>query len=380
MRNKFCFKIVQREFRVNRKKIGFYWLILCLLLTVTITILEAERVVPDMIAQPVSSMQADRIIFEIREPSELKDLLENITYTVYDCSLFSDKLSQENLSLHKHDDAPDFDGTFLFNISQYKSFVVQEIRSHLSEGEITDAESESVFLSEKFSNVYDLHCGDTMMFRVSDTVISKLQVGGVYSDFKDCRAFYISEDVYSSYHAHIQNSTLQVTIAPAQFRDIFPIMSALNKKNINYLYSNQAVGALSVLYILFTSLMIVLLIALFSILSNLLQLYYNERKRFFAINSAIGMNGQAYVKVLGLIAETIVISAFVFAYTMSNFFINWLNIYTGELFGFPAGDHLISIYTVLIAFGTVQADVVFVLIRFFKKNDTTNIISLIREN
>ena len=79
MRNKFCFKIVQREFRVNRKKIGFYWLILCLLLTVTITILEAERVVPDMIAQPVSSMQADRIIFEIREPSELKDLLENIS-------------------------------------------------------------------------------------------------------------------------------------------------------------------------------------------------------------------------------------------------------------------------------------------------------------
>lgn len=380
MRNKFCLRIVYRELAVNRKRFCFYWMILFLLLTVTITILEAERVIPDMISRPVSSMQADRIIFEINAPSELETILGNVSYTVYDCSLHSGKLSGDNLSLHKQGDSSDFDRAFLLNRSQPDSQMLCKITEHLLEGVIAETESDSIFLSEQFGNTYNLRCGDIVIFRISDTVISKLRVAGIYSDFTDCRAFYLSEDVYGSYREQIKNSTLQVTVAPVEFRDIFRILSALNEKKINCLYSTQTVNALSMLYFLFTAMVIVLLIALFSILSNLLQFYYMRRKRFFAINIAIGMNSRASMKVLGFTAEAIVLLAFLPAGIMADFFINWMNHFTGELFGFPVEGHFISIYTLLIAFVTVQADVVFVLIKFFRKIDTFNIISAIREN
>ena len=380
MKSSFCLKVAFRELKNNKKIFCIYWVILFLLLTVTIVILEAERVIPDMIAKPVRSMEADRIIFEINAPSDLKEIFGETPFTVYECSLSSYQLTQEDLSLSRQSDGSDFYGEFLLDKSQPDRCSFREVKEHMTEETIIEDGRDNIFLSERFCRAYDLKCGDTLAFRISDKEISQVYIAGIYSEFTNCRSFYLSENVYDSYHAQIKNAKLQVVIAPVEFRDIFNMLSALNKNKISYFYSDRAVNALSVLYILFTALVIVLLITLFSILNNLLQTYYQKRKRFYAVNFALGLNNKAFMKVFGSIAETVVLLAFIPANGTAYILINLMDRFMGELFDISAGGIFISIFTLLTAFVTVQADVLFVLIKFFKKNNTLDIVSVIREN
>lgn len=368
--------------RINQKMFLFYWTILFLLLTVTITVLELKRKIPDMIAQPVSAMQADRIILSVADAEKLKEVLRDYSYHICDCTPQS-VFTEENLSVFQESsEKMSFEGAILLNHSHPDSYQLSDLNKNMVDGAMCSNQSNGLWISEAVQEQSGLCCGDTVAFCLPDgTATCNLSVFGVFSDgFENSHSYYVSEDVYTAYRSSKQNETLMITLIPNPFRAIFQMISMLRKQNINFIYSEQTVNALSMVYILFAAIVIVLLITLFSILIHLLQFYYNKRRRFFAVNAAIGMDSSSAAKIMVLTAECIVLSALAAAFITAMLAVNAISHYTGGLFEVTAEHSFFSLQTILITVITVQADVMLVLFLFFKHNNTNNIITMIREN
>lgn len=368
--------------RINRKMFVFYWVIIFLLLTVLIAVLEMNRKIPDMIAQPVSAMQADRMILFVEDSAKMNDLLGDCSYDICDCTM-QKSFTGENLSvLQDHDNKHVFLGGILLNHSYSDSCQLSDLKNALIDGAMCSSQRNGLWISEELQEESGLCCGDTVEFCLEDgTVVCDLTVFGVFfAELANNSSYYVTEDVYHTYSCFKPYDKLMIVIVPDPFRNIFQIISLLRKQNVDFIYSEQTVNALSMVYVLFAALVLVLLITFFSILNHLLQFYYDKRRRFFAVNAAIGMDRRSTAKIMVLTAECLVLSALIAAFISALLIFNEFNYYIGDLFDLAAENSFFSLSTILITVITVQADVMLVLFQFFKRNHTDHIIAVIREN
>ncbi len=359
----------------------FYWAILFLLLTGTIAVLEMNQKIPDMLEQPLHDMYADRIIIYLEDAGIMKEVLGDFSYQTEFCGN-RNGFWLDNLSVFQgNDEFWGIQGLILLNHSLPDSSQLSEFNKSIMDGELCSSQKGGLWISEVMQKQSGFSCGDTLAFCLNDgTEVCDLTILGVFAEGDRAPHYYISEDVYQAYARFAPEDSLAITIIPEVFRDIFQMVSVLREQGLEFIYSEEAINALSMAFILFSAIVAVLLISLFSILTHLLQFYYNKRRRFFAVNAALGLDSRSTAKILILTAECLVLSALTAAFIAALFYVNAIRQYTGDLFEITAKNSFYSLSTILITLITVQADVALVLYTFFRRNKRINIIDVIREN
>ena len=122
---------------------------------------------------------------------------------------------------------------------------------------------------------------------------------------------------------------------------------------------------------------IILFITLVVIAGNLLEIYYQKRKVFYGINSAIGMTSRDILMVFFCISEIIIIFSLVFSFFISNFISINISEFINNLFELENLDFKTSFKSIFISFLTVNTMLLIVFLKIKKiiSNDITKIIN-----
>jgi ABC-type antimicrobial peptide transport system permease subunit len=83
------------------------------------------------------------------------------------------------------------------------------------------------------------------------------------------------------------------------------------KNNLHVHYSRDVIFAVQMVYYTFFILNSILLIALTGIIYNLINIYFNRRKRFYAINMAIGMTPLDILCVMFFFCQIFILLSFI---------------------------------------------------------------------
>ncbi len=387
MKFKYCLKTTLWEIRTQIKLFVFYIIIFISLFSMATALLNVAMYLPDGVGKLASKESLDTVgVDSVEKIDELEQILEKYDIVLYDA--IDNEVDKERLGLSNEEDS--LIGIGAVVDTTWKNELKEYIKYNLISGEFSPEKlnannCSAVWFDEKVAEDFKLEIGDEITIYDKDGIASdkKLYVQGLYKNevsekynycINDC---YLSTNAYKDFHLVDKREDCYFVFAPQKFRDIFDIITLLENNHYNVLYSETFVNAIRMMYIMLYVFNFILFIALSGILLHLMDMYYQKRNFYWAVNSAIGMSYKDIMRILFCIYEVILIIASGASAFVSYFILNGINNMSQDLFGMNLSTNQFSVYPFIFNFILLQICLFFVLYKLRKKLLNTQIVQLL---
>lgn len=369
------FLIAKGEIRNEKLLFLIFSIITILLFSVSVAIMDAAVYLPEHISKVVHENMLDCFfVNNYKYPEELEDILDkkHISFNIESCSTpFTVETPSGFIS-----------GEVLFQNHQ-NEYDLSFINDSLTEGVSADSfyKNSCVLISDRLSEQNKLHIGGSLdMVSVSkdEKRSVKAEICGVYEAGASERDFYISDGALRAYLNEFPDNTCAYVISPKNLRNIFSMKTVL-EDNGYIVYSEETLNTIRMLYITLYSVNIILILALAGSVYNFINIYLQRRKKFYAVQSAIGMSDNNIMKILFSISELIVLVMLACSTVLSLII---LRIIIGYADGIFAGTNTaadIPFIPISLDFLIVQLCLAVIMLKFRKRLKSNNIIKLLHE-
>lgn len=387
MKLKFCLRMTFWEVRTHIKLFVFYILIFTLLFSMATALLNVAMYLPDGVGELASKETLDFVCVDsIDNIAQLEQQLEEYEVNLIDIKDNEITIERLGLSNEEHD-ILDF-GAVLD--TKWSNELKEYLKYNFNSGEFLPEKlnvngSAAIWFDESVAETFKLNIGDEITIYDKDGIASdkKLYIQGLYKNevsekynyyINDC---YFSINAYNYFHDVDKREDCNICISPEKFRDVFSIIALLEDISSEVYYENTFINAIRMMYITLYAFNIVLFIALSGILLHLMDMYYEKRDFYWAINSAIGMSYKDIMRILLCIYELILIIVSVASIFVSYLILNGINNMSQDLFEMNLITNQISVYPYIFNFILLQLCLLFVLYKFRKKLLNTEIVQLL---
>lgn len=191
--------------------------------------------------------------------------------------------------------------------------------------------------------------------------------------------YYVSEGALRAYLDEFPNNTCFYVINPKKLRDIFDMKTSLEKSGY-ILYSKETLNTIRMLYITLYSVNIILLIALAGSVYSFINIYLQRRKKFYAVQSAIGMSDSNILKIIFSISELVILAMLACSSVLSVILLRVITGYADGIFEGAKQMAGLPFIPLLADFLIVQLCLAVIMLKFRKTLKTNNTIILLHEN
>ena len=370
------------SFNVAGEEIGnekylflIFGIIVTLLFSVSVAVMDAAVYLPEHISGVVHENMLDRFfVTGYTYPDDIKAVLEekNIGFRVESC------------------DAPFPVETVSGNVYggvMFRDYLNDNDRSFIKEQFNDDAakrdffENSCVMISDEMAEKNGLSTGESIDMIYRSRNIKKAvraEISCIYRSEPSREECYISEGALRAFFEEFPDYSCNYEISPESLREIFGMRSCL-EKNGYVIYSKETLRTVRMLYITLYSVNMILLIALAGSVYSFMDIYLQRRKKFYAVQSAIGMSGKDILKILLSISEIIVLIMLVVSAVLSSVILRMINGYADGIFSGPDRVTGIPFLPISADFIIVQFCLAVIMLRFRKRLRNNNIIELLHE-
>ena len=368
--------IAKGEMMVQHSLFALYICILSLLLSVSIFIMEAWFVMPDAIAEPIHTFHSDYLLISLQEEM-LKSINMDYPVVLADCHFSNMVLTEENLSLEKKEG---FFGGVVLHFDGVESSLETYLMDSMIQGDFSVLDDRALWISDQMKKEYSLSYGEQLtLYDNEHNYCDRFTIKGIYKGDSEHDDYYLCQSAYEIFKSHYANIKPQLTVYPKTFRNIFPIISFVEKNQKVCEYDRQVINAIRMLYIVFLLLAIILIVTSFSIFTHLIYTYYERRITFFSIQASLGMSNKDALKVLFWIGEIQLFLIMFLACCTSKVLMFFLANYATTMFAISIDfDHFWYVASASVCI-IVQMGLAWMLIRFYHKMLKGNIVMYLRE-
>lgn len=381
-----CLHIALYEIIKNKFLFFFYSVIFILLFSISLNFFEMAFNIPSEFENKIKGTVMEEINIDNVNKKDI-NIVRELPANVKTCNsnfIFDESsLGLENIKSKNIDNVDYFSGCFVIWKDE-NNYLVNQMNDRLLKGSgftqnnIFEINKYSIWISEKFAKKFDLKLNQILNFYLEDEKkVGEVEIIGVFKESKFDYDYYMSETLFYRINELNPKITLTITVSPYNFKDFFKIINILEKNYFPYNYSSDVIDSIKLLVFMLYGVTIILFITLVVIAGNLLEIYYQKRKVFYGINSAIGMTSRDILMVFFCISEIIIIFSLVFSFFISNFISINISEFINNLFELENLDFKTSFKSIFISFLTVNTMLLIVFLKIKKiiSNDITKIIN-----
>ena len=375
MKLRHCFSIATGELKIASHLLIMLGLITVGLFSASIAFLALGMTLPGQIAEEVADSGYDRIFLwtltmddAMLLSSQPIEVLE--TYVSY-------RFSHENLDVARESSSDPLRGSILLDWMEHTSFV-EDLRKDLLDGSISLQESSLViWISRDIATRYELDVGQSISFMGLDgNVLFDLFVQGIFNSSNSKNDYYISQSAYQTFCDSYADCTIEVLVRPLDLAKTSAIISWARERNLSFSYNKEIAGAVQMFNYSFHVFTMILMLVLSGVFFNFLSVYFLKRKRFYAIQAALGMSESDILKITGCLCELILVPSALISVSIAVVFIQNIAKQATHLFGAVATDR--TLLACMVHVILTQGIVVVVLLRFKRKLRRAPLINTIR--
>ena len=381
IRAKDCLRIVFWELTINKALFLFYMIVTVLLFSISVGLLSLAFRLPELIAGELKEANADNINIANLTLSEAETVLSR-QVELLDATLMPQALSISNFILET--DSFFWGGILLDGIENTAmgiDFLAEKMLAGNGISEVRgEASGHPIWLSKGMAEELGLNLDSRLpMLDFNENELCDVYVAGIFESDEHFH-FYISQGTYYDLAERHLNLRLSLYIRPLEFREFNHLITWAEKNRFHIHYSRDVIFAVQMVYYTFFVLNFILLITLAGIVSNMLNIYFSRRMKFYAVNLAMGMTTADILRIMFYLCQAIIMISVFVSFGISLGIINNISSYVQRYFEFADGKLPFPVVPILVNGGLLQALMGIVLLKFNKTNKNHDIVSIIRHS